>query len=72
MTTDELKAWRESRDLTQVQMARYIGVPTNSYINWETGVRTIPSVAQSYFSTLRMVEVMCPVITDSKKLEVMK
>lgn len=30
-----VKAWRKAKDITQEQMADFLGVHVNTYINWE-------------------------------------
>lgn len=45
MTADELKAWRVRLGLREVQAAKALGVPVQSYRNWEDGRRGVPALA---------------------------
>lgn len=41
-TPDDLRAWRESEDLTQEQAAQVAGVQRLAWARWETGERSVP------------------------------
>jgi transcriptional regulator with XRE-family HTH domain len=43
MTGQELKEWRRKRGLTQMDLARRLGVIRLTVARWETGTRAIPS-----------------------------
>jgi transcriptional regulator with XRE-family HTH domain len=43
MNPDELKAWRESADMTQCELAGHLGVASLTVSRWERGTREIPS-----------------------------
>ena len=45
MTASELKAWRVRLGLREVEAARTLGVPAQSYRNWEDGRRAVPPLA---------------------------
>jgi transcriptional regulator with XRE-family HTH domain len=38
----ELRAWREQRDLTQLQLAELLGVDRMTEYRWESGASTVP------------------------------
>jgi DNA-binding XRE family transcriptional regulator len=38
----ELRAWREQRDLTQMQLAEILGVDRITLYRWESGASTVP------------------------------
>ncbi len=42
MKSEDFKKMRESKNLTQAEMAKEIGVAYNTYISWEKG-RALPS-----------------------------
>lgn len=42
MTADELRAWRERLGYREVQAAAVMGVPAQSYRNWEDGRTAVP------------------------------
>jgi len=42
MTPTELRTWRESRGLTQNELARHIGVTERQLSRYETGVSRVP------------------------------
>jgi transcriptional regulator with XRE-family HTH domain len=46
MTGQELKEWRRKRGLTQMDLARRLGVIRLTVARWETGTRAIPSFLQ--------------------------
>ena len=43
MTPDTLKAWRESHELTQNQLASLLNVTTTTISRWECGQSKIPA-----------------------------
>ena len=58
----ELKKYRARLMLTQPQMARLVGVPLRSWVNWENGERTPPTAFRSLVELLQMVETMAPAL----------
>jgi len=46
MTADELKAWRERLGFSEVQAARALNKPTQTYRNWEDGRRRVDPMAE--------------------------
>jgi DNA-binding transcriptional regulator YiaG len=43
MTPDDLRAFRDTHDLTRAQMATLLGVAPGTVRNWEQGVRNMPA-----------------------------
>ena len=65
MTT--LKLWRQSLQLSQPQMARYVSVSVNTWRKWEQGQTRPPAAAESLFSLLQLLHENpspCNVIID--------
>lgn len=60
MNNEQLKNWRESIELNKTQMARYLGVPLNTYLQWERGDRDMKSAPRRLVSVLSQVEMLCP------------
>jgi transcriptional regulator with XRE-family HTH domain len=44
MTGEELKSWRQKRQLTQEKLAQLLGIHRVTIAKWEAGVRGIPSL----------------------------
>lgn len=47
MTKEQIKRTRVINGMTQIEMAKFIGVSINTYIKWETGFNN-PSDLSSY------------------------
>lgn len=62
MTPDELRIWRESHLWDGAQAARYVGVSTATYRNWESGRRKPPAILVRLIDVLRTVECLAPAI----------
>ena len=60
MTKEQLMDWRLTIELNKTQMARYLGVPLNTYLQWERGDRELSSAPQRLVSVLSQVEMLCP------------
>ena len=60
MNNKQLTNWRESIELNKTQMARYLGVPLNTYLQWERGDRDMKAAPQRLVSVLSQVEMLCP------------
>lgn len=60
MTHDNLKHWRSRLGLGELGMAKYIGVPVNTYRKWESGTRKPESAPLRLFEVLRLVESASP------------
>lgn len=54
MTGPELRAWREHWLLTQAQLARWLGIHTNTYNRWENGLRDIPRYLRPALASLEL------------------
>jgi DNA-binding transcriptional regulator YiaG len=52
MTGDELKEWREGRQLTQTELSQMLGVKFNTVSRWEVGTRAIPSFLELALETI--------------------
>ena len=65
--SDNLKKWRRSLNLTQEQMALYVGVPFRTWYGWESGTRALTGVGERLCSLLRFLEVAMPVYTDAAR-----
>lgn len=48
VTATELRAWRESRKLTQVALAEIAGVSVRQVKRWEAGVSPVPKLLEWY------------------------
>lgn len=59
-----IAALRERLKLTKVQAAEYLGVPVYTYIKWESGERTPPSVAVRLLDVMGSLETIAPTIHD--------
>lgn len=46
MTPEELRAAREALRLSQIDLARRLGVAANTVNRWEAGTRSIPTYLQ--------------------------
>lgn len=44
MNAKNLRAWRDRHGLKEVDAARALGVPAQSYRNWEDGRRAVPAL----------------------------
>jgi transcriptional regulator with XRE-family HTH domain len=44
MTPAQLRGWRNTRGLTQTQLAARLGVTLRGYARWERGERDIPAL----------------------------
>ena len=55
-----LKHWRESLEFDIDQMSRFLGIPRNTYRNWEKGIRQPGAAGESLIELLAMMEVICP------------
>lgn len=60
MNKEQLTNWRESIELNKTQMARYLGVPVNTYLQWERGDREMTAAPIRLISVLSQVEMLCP------------
>lgn len=50
--------------MTKHQAAEYLGVPARTYIKWESGERTPPSVAVKLLDVMGSLETIAPAIHD--------
>ncbi len=55
---------RDRLKLTKHQAADYLGVPVHTYIKWESGERTPPSVAVRLLDVMGSLETIAPAIHD--------
>ena len=62
MTNHELKDWRQDKELTMDEMAKYVGVPPNTWRNWERGDRALGAPAARLIKLTMIVETVCPAI----------
>ena len=51
----DLLKWRKRLRKSQSEMAFYLGVSTDTYVQWESGRREPPAVARQLFSVLQML-----------------
>lgn len=63
-TSARIAALRERFKLTKPQAADYLGVPVHTYIKWESGERTPPSVAVRLLDVMGSLETIAPSIHD--------
>ena len=54
MNSEELANARTSLDLSPVQMSRALGIPYDTFKDWQSGRRTMPSVADRCIELLLM------------------
>lgn len=66
MTKEQLKEWRVTLGLSQKQMATYVGIPWQTWRNWEQGTRSLNATAVSLVSLMRVVETMEPDLLESR------
>jgi DNA-binding transcriptional regulator YiaG len=59
----KLKEMSERLNLTDKQMAKYIGVPLNTYLKWVKGEREPNTSAIRLIEVLEMIELFCPNLT---------
>jgi transcriptional regulator with XRE-family HTH domain len=52
MTGDELRQWREERQLTQTELSEKLGVKFNTVSRWEVGTRAVPSFLELALETI--------------------
>lgn len=57
---ENLEAWRRRLKKSQREMAHYLGTPVQTYIQWESGRREVPTVAHRLFHVLRGIEREAP------------
>ena len=55
-----LRKWRDSLELTQPQMAKYVGVSVHTWRKWEQGQHQPGEAALSLFNLLRECEQYFP------------
>lgn len=60
MTNLEIKAWRESKDFSQPEMADYIGIPFTTFRNWESGIRKPGKSGERLLQLVRLVDTFNP------------
>jgi len=53
MNPDSLKSLRERLGLTQVQLAKQLGVVSSTIAKWEQGVHPIPPIAAKFLRKLK-------------------
>ena len=63
-TVERIRAVMERRGMSQMDMARYLGVPQGTIGNWLGGTRSPNKVVNRLLDVLGMVEVMAPGIDE--------
>ena len=56
MTGIELKEFREREGLTQIELAKKLGVAQSKISAWESGVRKIPPYIEKHIECLKRLE----------------
>jgi DNA-binding transcriptional regulator YiaG len=56
---NELRRWREAHNISQSELAQWLGVRQHTVSRWETGVSRMPEVAR------RLLDVLRPVIAQA-------
>lgn len=64
MKPDQLRTWRINKDLTQGEMADYVGIPFSTYRNWEHGTRNPGATGTRLLQLVKRAEVFCPAILE--------
>lgn len=63
-TVERIRALMARRGMTQMDAARYLGVPQGTIGNWLGGTRTPNQVVSRLLDVLGVIEVMAPAIHD--------
>lgn len=62
----ELNDWRVRLGLNRDQMARFVGMPSGTYANYERGDNRIPAIVESMVTLLQQLEVMYPDLIQNR------
>jgi transcriptional regulator with XRE-family HTH domain len=62
MTPIELKQWQADLHLSDVAMARYLGVPLSTYAKWTAGARAPDSATLRLFAILQRIGRVYPIL----------
>lgn len=64
MKPEHLRDWRLANNMTQPEMADYIGIPFSTYRNWEHGIRKPGATGTRLMVLIKRAEVFCPAILE--------
>jgi hypothetical protein len=62
MTPIELKQWQAGLGLSELAMARYLGVPLSTYAKWTAGARAPDSATLRLFAILQRIGRVYPIL----------
>lgn len=62
MTPIDLKTWQADLGLSELAMARYLGVPLSTYAKWTSGARVPDSATLRLFGILQRIGRVYPIL----------